>query len=340
MRSLSRSHMLPFRILALTILAAASALVPWPVAAQVWSWVTVTPPGENFSVRMPKQPSQEPLEMPNMPNLSGVAYSATGGRIYYTVKSIRAERGGSPQSRLSDFVGRYRAALSQNSPGARLTDVRPVNLGGFAGQQFRISTSNGRGLVRVYSTRQRIYVLEVAGGDEEDAPVTWFLDSFSITEPPPSISDPVLPRNPSSNDQRGTIKFPPTIQLAFECGCDQMGNPANSVLVEGKVTREAIICTKGDLELTDEAIKHQFNGDVILEVEFLEDGTVGEIKVVQSQPHGLVQKAIDAARQYKFCPALKDGRPVTQITELVCSFSVKTIYTQRPAPRPRGRRRP
>lgn len=343
MRSLNRSRKLPFRALALTILAATTVLASRPAPAQSpWSWVTFKPPGENFTVRMPKQPSQEPVEMPNIPSLSGTAYSATGGRIYYTVKSIRAGRSGTPQSRLNDFVARYREALSQSSPGARLTDGGSLNLGGFVGQQFRVSSPNGRGLVRIYSTRQHIYVLEVAGGDEQDAPVTWFLDSFSVTEPPPPASEPETPRN-TGGGQRGSGRLTPVLapaQLAFQCRCDPDGNPVNDELAQSGITRDAIICTKGNLELTDEAIKHQFNGDVVLEVELLQDGTMGEIKVTRSQPYGLNQRAIEAARQYKFCPALQNGQPVTQTMELVASFSVRTIYRERPARRPRGRRRP
>lgn len=302
----------------------------------LWAWVTFEPSGENFSVRMPKQPSQEPVEIPNMPNLSGMAYSATGGRIYYTVKSIRAERGGSPQSRLNDFIAKFREALSKTSPSARLTNDRAISLGGFVGGQYRISTPNARALVRIYSTRQRIYVLEVTGGDEEDAPVAWFLDSFTIKEPPPpppnnNAGGDRPPRNP------GWQPPPPTYK---QCACDSLGNPVDQAGTNDLVTRNAIICTKGDLELTDEAVKHQFNGEVILNVELLKDGTVGNIEVIQSQPYGLEQKAVEAARQYKFCPALQDGQPATQFMKLTCKFSVRTIVTERPLRKPRGRRRP
>jgi TonB family protein len=50
------------------------------------------------------------------------------------------------------------------------------------------------------------------------------------------------------------------------------------------------------LELTDQAVNHQFNGNVILEVELLGDGNVGGITIVQSQPYGLDQKAVEAVR--------------------------------------------
>jgi TonB family protein len=343
-RSPQCSIKLPLLIVALSVLAV-MAMPPACVASGqgAWSWVPVKPPGENFSVRMPKQPSQEPVEMPNVPNLSGTAYSATGGRIYYTVKSIRAERGGSPQSRLNDFIAKFREALSRTSPGARLMDDHPVSLGGFDGRQYRINSTNMRGLVRVYSTRLRIYVLEVAGGDEEDAPVGWFLDSFTINEPPPAPDTRVGDgrrtggTGPTPGPDRNPIPRRPTYK---QCACDPLGNLVEQEGAEALLTRDAILCTKGALEGTDQAVKHQFNGDVILEVELLADGTVGGIKVVQSQPYGLDQKAVEAAQQYKFCPALQDGQPVTQLLRYTAMFRVKTVYTKDPPRKPRGRRRP
>ncbi|MET0647005.1 MAG: energy transducer TonB [Pyrinomonadaceae bacterium] len=324
----------PSFLIAVLFLLAVTAMPPVRTASAQgpWSWVTFKPPGESFSVRMPKQPSQEPVEMPNAPNLTGTSYSATGGGIYFTVKSIRAGRGGSRQSRLNDFIARYRGALS---PSARLTDERIVNLGGFGGRQYRINSTSVRGLVRFYSTELSIYVLEVAGGDEEDVPVGWFLSSFTINEPPP-IPDREDDGTGGPSEDRNRR---PTYE---QCACDASGNPVDQAVTEARLTREAIICTEGNLRLPPQAIKHQFNGDVILEIEFLKDGTVGEIKVIQPQPYGLTQVAVEAARLYKFCPALQDGQPVDQITTLTATFSVtvEPSGTQRPGRRPRGRRRP
>jgi hypothetical protein len=127
MRSRQYSIKLLFLIVALAALTFPTMLAVHAAFAQAaWSWVIVKPPGENFSVRMPKQPSQEPVEMPNMPNLTGTAYSATGGRIYYTVKSIHIGRAGSPESRLNDFIAKYRVLLPQASPGARLSGGTPI----------------------------------------------------------------------------------------------------------------------------------------------------------------------------------------------------------------------
>lgn len=322
-------------------------------------WVTVAPPGENFSVRMPRQPTRESVEQANMPGLTGTAYSASGGRIYYTVKSIgNVGRGGTPRGRLANFITKFKESFLQAAgAGAQMNYSRDVNLGGFVGQHYRLITPNMRGLARFYATERRIYVLEVSGGDENDTPVAWFLDSFSITEPPPQIADdwrpPPPPPTPGRNNRtdrqggsgltlKGILDPPPTLDLdsdLCECG-DGNENTKSQMSADGRLTRDAILCSKGELELTEEAVKHGFNGEVRLMVELLKTGEVGSIEVEQGQPYGLTEKAIDFARQYKFCPALLDGEPATQMMPLTCTFTVRTyIRTVPPVRRSQPRRR-
>ena len=54
-------------------------------------------------------------------------------------------------------------------------------------------------------------------------------------------------------------------------------------------------------------------GTVTLEVEVFADGTIGAIEVkksLMSGPGGFDEAAINAAKQWEFSPALKDGKPV------------------------------
>ena len=52
-------------------------------------------------------------------------------------------------------------------------------------------------------------------------------------------------------------------------------------------------------------------GNVLLKVKFRSDGTIGKISVVQGLPHGLSEKAIEAANRMKFTPATKRGKAKT-----------------------------
>jgi len=69
-------------------------------------------------------------------------------------------------------------------------------------------------------------------------------------------------------------------------------------------------------DYTDAARARGFEGTVKLEVEFLSNGQIGEIKVLQGQPFGLTREAIKAAERIRFTPATENGMPVTT-TEIV-----------------------
>jgi protein TonB len=59
------------------------------------------------------------------------------------------------------------------------------------------------------------------------------------------------------------------------------------------------------------ARRRGWHGLVIIKAMILRNGSVGETAVVQSTGHDLLDKAaIQAVRQRKYHPALKDGRPV------------------------------
>jgi outer membrane biosynthesis protein TonB len=50
------------------------------------------------------------------------------------------------------------------------------------------------------------------------------------------------------------------------------------------------------------------------------DGTVRNIFPMKPLPHRLTEAAIDAARQIKFMPAVRNGQPVSQFATLSYEF--------------------
>lgn len=67
---------------------------------------------------------------------------------------------------------------------------------------------------------------------------------------------------------------------------------------------------KVDPEYSEEARKARHQGVVELYIEVEPDGTVSRIVVRRSLGLGLDEKAIEAVKQWKFKPGLKDGKPV------------------------------
>jgi TonB family protein len=63
-------------------------------------------------------------------------------------------------------------------------------------------------------------------------------------------------------------------------------------------------------------------GLVRLRAIFSSSGEVTNITVIKGLPSGLTEKAIAAARQIRFQPALKDGHVVSQWVTLEYNFNI------------------
>jgi TonB family protein len=82
------------------------------------------------------------------------------------------------------------------------------------------------------------------------------------------------------------------------------------------------VLAKPEPQYTDEARRNQITGTVVLRVVFSRFGDVTNVRAVQSLPFGLTEKAIAAARQIRFLPAIKDGRPVSVYMQLEYNFNL------------------
>lgn len=74
---------------------------------------------------------------------------------------------------------------------------------------------------------------------------------------------------------------------------------------------------------TDEARRRAIAGDVVLEIVVRRDGNVGQVRVLQSLGAGLEQRAIDAVRQWRFSPAMRQGTAVDVVVEVAVGFSLR-----------------
>ncbi|MGB7923943.1 MAG: energy transducer TonB, partial [Pyrinomonadaceae bacterium] len=87
-------------------------------------------------------------------------------------------------------------------------------------------------------------------------------------------------------------------------------------------TSKVRILSKPEPPYTEDARKNQITGTVVLAAVFSANGQVTSIRPVSGLPHGLTEKAIAAARQIKFVPAQKDGRPVSMYYRIEYNFNL------------------
>ncbi len=73
-------------------------------------------------------------------------------------------------------------------------------------------------------------------------------------------------------------------------------------------------------DYTEAARRGAVEGDVLLEVVVLADGSVGRVQVVSGLGFGLDERAVRAVRQWRFHPAERHGAPVSVLVEVAMAF--------------------
>ena len=82
-------------------------------------------------------------------------------------------------------------------------------------------------------------------------------------------------------------------------------------------------------EYTEEARNAKIEGAVLVEAVIDEKGVPTEPKVVRTLDKGLDQKALEAVRQWRFKPGLKDGTPVAVTVKIEVNFRLLSTPTRR-----------
>ena len=100
------------------------------------------------------------------------------------------------------------------------------------------------------------------------------------------------------------------------------GGDPNRIFSPKEVSSKAHVLSKPEPQYTEDARKNQVTGTVVLRAVFTSGGQVSNIRAVSGLPYGLTERAIAAARQIKFTPATKDGRPVSMYIQLEYNFNL------------------
>ena len=98
------------------------------------------------------------------------------------------------------------------------------------------------------------------------------------------------------------------------------GNP--TIFKSAEVEQRARLLAKPEPQYTEEARRNQVTGTVTLRCVFSSAGDIVQIHTIQTLPFGLTDRAIAAARQIKFIPAMKGGHPVSVWMQLEYNFNL------------------
>ena len=251
------------------------------------AWRFYTIKDEEFSVALPNHPSmhtiKEKREKPQKERRKRVL-GASNNEVNYTIDVVDNRE---PRQSLDEFI--------KEQTSTDLTPADDVTLNDVTRKAF--TYKDGKGMVQFFATKDRLYAFRAHGALLDDSRMTDFFSTISLKKQDKSIE---VFNGPGSFYDKNLV--------GVQKGAD----------VDTKVRLES----KPEAGYTSEAESQRVTGSVILRCVFTAEGTVTHIRVVKGLPGGLTEKAMEAARQIKFTPATKDGKPVSMWMQLEYHFNM------------------
>jgi TonB family protein len=316
-------------------------------SAQSNDWIRIAPVGEEFTVMMPSRPRLSPDFADKVSFDQAVHfYGSSDDSSIYTVSSSPKTGGASVEAMLNPLAGEYEHPLFKDLRRRgylmKVIEKRDLALKGYRGREYHLSLSSETTCVtRIYVTNRRVYSLiwiyNYEPGAAGDTARDRFLTSFTLGP----INADAAASNVYTGDEQtydmrsgigpgcGGAGCSGTGQSVSSGGGGGMGrseselpiDDPNRVFSPREVTQKARILSKPEPQYTIEARQNDVSGTVILKVVLGADGVVRNIRAISGLPYGLTERAIAAARQIRFSPAMKDGRPVSQSITIEYNFN-------------------
>jgi TonB family protein len=272
-------------------------LAPSRLSAQSSPWKTYTVKGEEFSIALPVVPAMTSYErsLRGSSSLERVIGSYEDGVVYTMLQFENKNQ------QLSSFIERQTALATFQLAGAG----REIVVGNVSGKEFDVAHSPASGVVQFFSTPGHLYQFMVVGAGLGDPRVTKFFSSIRFQKAVKAIE---VVDGAGPIDSKKIKSQSLNLDRAF---------------VARDVSKKAIVVSKPDPTYTIDARRNALAGKVVIRAVLAANGDVVDIRVLQGLPLGLSDSAMDAAKQIRFIPALKDGQYVSMTIELEYEFNLK-----------------
>lgn len=273
-----------------------------PGAPKPVSWQQYNVAGESFSVALPVLPamhlSERRLEGDKKSRGEVLLGSYADGVVYtvYVLENF------SPRHTLQDFIA-YRTASVK---AWNLNNGRDVSRDGLSGKTF-LSAASDDGMIQFFAGGDRLYEFRAFGASHDDPRLTEFFSSVSFNKKRAALEvfeGPGLPYDSGIQEERPEKQLP------------------HGAFVGREVDQKVRLVMKPEPAYTEDARRNAITGTVVLKCIFNYDGRVVNIRTASGLPHGLTEKAIEAAKRIKFLPAVKDGRFVSMWMQLEYNFNL------------------
>jgi TonB family protein len=282
-----------------------------PAFAQATTdWQRYNLPDEDFSVYLPEEPLSILMPRPKLDKdrrpIMGRIYSAYADGMVFLIMSL-----GNPKNKdsLQDFVNEFKEYPVVSKDAAFEKDIK---VSGLKGKQYRFQSGRSdvaffNGIVQFFTAKERAYVFVVVGEKIDKPVVNQFLSTIRLDNRSKAQAEDV--------PNKITVIAPQPQPLADT-------EDVNKVFTTRDVTRKTVVISRPPPQYTEEARRNSVTGTVVLRAVFTSKGYVSNIKAVKGLPDGLTEKAIVAARNVRFIPAVKDGRYVNQYIQIEYNFNL------------------
>jgi TonB family protein len=285
-------------------------------------WIKVSSDAEYFSVSMPHQPKEENFTLLKTNfgdfEVRGRSYKAGDAGARFTLWVITHP--GDPTNQRDDpdtyldataeliwegLLKPERETLPDDRKlTARMAYIKELPAKPLPGREYTVTIGYQTGTVQFYVAESRIYALSAMNSIGAEWTREGFFSSFTVS---PNVPGQLALKAQDPSEEVGI----PKIEI-----------DTSEVLRSAEVTQRARVLHKPEPSYTESARKFSITGTVILRAIFSSTGEVKIVKVMRKLPHGLTQRALNAARNIRFTPAQKDGRPVSMWMQLEYNFNL------------------
>ena len=336
-------------------------LITVSVTAQTptWSeWETIRPEGEEFTVLMPKNFSNEAEKFPyhKMELTARVYLSSMPKGPVLAVASFSGIKSNPAMytdfQRFNSYIDAFKtwfpAKVRPKETPVKLTQIGNNTFHGYAGREYRMSIGDLTGSVFAYATRKRFYTIVSLNTKKDEALQERFLSSFSLPDKPTEVSTAVAAgqeanetKLPESADPKAAEAAPgtPTGTVPNNTAPENTEsnpqpnqptapnnqNPNNQTARDNAQPQGRAPISGGVLNgkaiylPLPEAPSGDAAGTVMVQVLVDEQGSVISARAV-SGPAQLHVNAVNAARLARFSPTMLMGEPVKVSGTLVYNF--------------------
>ena len=263
-------------------------------------WKTYMVKGEEFSVSLPDVPAMTTQTVDVSRFVKDRKQRVIGAYADGVVYSIYTFDNPNRRQSLDDLIAEIHGVTEKGTP-------RNLSLGASSGKEFEFQEADRKGVLQFYITERHIYLFKAVGSSlgNPDIGIPKFISSIRIEKSPKGVEVIDGPGEPPNSDLSKS---------------DASSQPL--VLSSKEVTRKAVVITKPEPAYTEPARQNQVQGTVVLKCLFSSSGAVTGIRAASGLPYGLTERAIAAARQIRFIPAIKDGHFVSIYIQLEYNFNL------------------